>query len=266
MTGRPLPVLRRTRDFRLYTGDGRRLVDLWQLGGAALLGHNPPGVLRAVKNTAARGLFAPIPHPLEGRLVKALGRLLPGRVFRVYASEAALRRALTAAGFDGEAPFPDPALSPVSADCALWRPFLNAAPSGGAPAGDQPPVLRPVLPWALAPPVLAPAAALDARFPPSEPVSPVILAGTVRSVLDLLAAPERGTPRFPRIDRALAGTPWIRRGIYLLPPPALTGPAYTGLYHRFLDQGFLLPPDAPPLILPGILSLGEEAALSALLL
>ncbi|MDR3160066.1 MAG: hypothetical protein LBU28_00450, partial [Spirochaetaceae bacterium] len=250
-----LPGIRRARGFRLYTGEGRRLVDLWQLGGAALLGHNPPGVLRALKNAASRGLFAPFPHPLQGRLVKALTRLLPGRVFRVYAGEAALRRALAEAGFDGDAPFADPALTPAAAagpSPALWRPFLGPADKNPPPAG--PPVLRLVLPWTLAPPALALEAALDGRFPPSDPVSPVILAGTVRSVLDLLAAPAR--PRFPRLDRALAGGPWQRRGIYLRPPAGLTGPAYPRLFHRFLERGFLAPPEEGPLILPALLSPG----------
>jgi hypothetical protein len=261
-----IPGIRRARDFRLYTGEGRRLVDLWQLGGAALLGHKRPGVLRELKNTAERGLFAPLPHPLEGRLVKALTRLLPGRVFRVYAGEDALRRALAGAGFDGEAPFPDPALSPAPPEggLSLWRPFLGPVsvydPASGCP---EPELLRPVLPWALAPPVLALDAALDGRFPPSDPVSPVILAGTVRSILDLLAAPERGKVRFPRLEGALNRGGWRRQGIYLRPPAGWSGPAYTGLFRRFLDRGFLVPPEEGlPLILPGLLSPGEEASLA----
>jgi hypothetical protein len=200
---------------------------------------------------------------LEGRLVKALTRLLPGRVFRVYAGEAALRRALAGAGFDGEAPFPDPALSPAGSgpppggELSLWRPFLK---SPGAP------VLWPVLPWALAPPVLALDPALDSRFPPPDPVSPVILAAAVRSIHDLLAAPERGSPRFPRLENALVRGGWQRRGIYLRPPAGYTGPAYSGLFRRFLDRGFLAPPEEDqPLILPGILSPGEAASLAALI-
>ncbi|MDR1129249.1 MAG: hypothetical protein LBL20_08050, partial [Treponema sp.] len=80
---RLIPAISRARDFRLYTPDGRRLVDLWQYGGRAILGHTPPSVLREMKNTAERGLFAPLPGPQERRFLKALSALLPGYLFRV---------------------------------------------------------------------------------------------------------------------------------------------------------------------------------------
>jgi hypothetical protein len=97
-------------------------------------------------------------------------------------------------------------------------------------------------------------------------VSPAILAAAARAIDDLLAAPQRGSPRFPKITRALAQSPWRRRGIYLT-PAALPSPAAAAARSRdFLDRGFLLPPDPRlPLILPASLSPGEEAALAALL-
>ena len=72
------PRVLRVRGWRLYTGNGR-LVDLWQYGGRAILGHNPPGLLRIVKNSAERGLYVPHPHFTEARFCKALSALLPGR-------------------------------------------------------------------------------------------------------------------------------------------------------------------------------------------
>ncbi|MDR2784383.1 MAG: hypothetical protein LBB83_00550, partial [Treponema sp.] len=68
---RLIPAIRRARGFRLYTADGRRIVDLWQYGGRAVLGHTPPAVLREMKNTAERGLFVPFPGPQERRFLKA---------------------------------------------------------------------------------------------------------------------------------------------------------------------------------------------------
>jgi hypothetical protein len=130
-----IPAIRRARDFRLYTGGGRRIVDLWQYGGRAVLGHTPPSVLREMKNTAERGLFAPLPGPLEGRFLKALASLLPGRRFRLFPDEAALLRFLAASGFPAGAE--DPALPPDGPPAegrpALWRPFLDdgPAPPGG---------------------------------------------------------------------------------------------------------------------------------------
>jgi hypothetical protein len=293
-----LPPIRRARDFRLYTEDGRRLVDLWQYGGAALLGHTPPGLLRALKNTAGRGLFAPLPGRLEERFFKALAEFFPGRIFRLYDSAASLFQALAAAPVFAGTPLasiPDPALpawkpGPLS----LWRPFLDlpakagkAAPAagpdavpggsavgggsnGGALAVPAIPLLAPVLPLPWAGPLrvlaLDKTRVQDEDFPPSDTVSPVYLAAAARSLYDLRAAlPHRGVP-FTRINRALQKSPWRRRGIYLAHGGALDEAAYGELFRRFLEAGFLLPPDRNlPAILPGILSPGEEARLAALL-
>jgi hypothetical protein len=340
-----LPVTLRARDFRLYTQGGRRLVDLWQAGGRTVLGHKPAGVLRDLKNCAARGLFAPLPHPQEGRLSRALARLLPGRVFRFYADRLSLRSALEAAGFPW-GPFPDPALgNGIFADDppgggtlpggdfpvlpggdfssgtlpvppggvlsgqnaasafrgpVLWRPFLDLP----SPAPGACPLLVPLLPWPLAPWVLAldaaletaPDAALDTaseiapeaalKIPPSDPLPPVLLAAAARSVYDTIAAGQGGgRPVYPRINRALHSSrgSWRRRGIYLscpalqggtaapgggtaAPGPAAPSPGWEDLFRRFLEGGFLIPPGpAEPLILPAVLSPGEEAKLAALL-
>jgi hypothetical protein len=278
-----LPVTLRARGFRLYTQGGGRLVDLWQAGGRAVLGHKPAGVLRDLKNCAARGLFAPLPHPQEGRLSRALARLLPGRVFRFYADRLSLRSALEAAGFPW-VPFPDPAfgggaLSGQNAGSAspgpvLWRPFLDPPEPGACP------LLVPLLPWPLAPWVLALDAAPDAvveDLPPSDPLPPVLLAAAARSVYETIAAGQRGgRPVYPRINRALHRGGWRRRGIYLscpalqggtaAPGSAAPSPGWEDLFHRFLEGGFLIPPgSAEPLILPAVLSPGEEAKLAALL-
>jgi hypothetical protein len=237
-------------------------VDLWQAGGRAVLGHNPAGIFRDFKNYAGRGLFAPLPHPQERRLAAALSRLLPGRIFRFYTDRLSLRSVLEAAGFPW-GPLPDPAFPPLPAGVpALWRPFL----------GEQPPapVLIPVLPWPLAPWVLAPEAALEDRFPPSDPIPPAVLAAAARSVYDLIAAGNGGgRPVYPGINRALYGTsagPWRRRGIYLTRQGEDAADGWEDLYRRFLAGGFLIPPGpAEPLILPGALSPGEEAKLAALL-
>jgi hypothetical protein len=285
-----LPVVLRARDFRLYTREAGRLVDLWQAGGRAVLGHNPPGVLRDLKNYASRGLFSPLPHPLEKRLAGALSRLLPGRAFRFYPDEASLRAALEAAGFPWPGPFPDPALDPPGPGEAgdpagrrgaeLWRPFLEEG--AGNPPDSGPPLLVPVLPWPPAPWVLAVDPALEGRFPPSGPLSPALLAAAVRALYDLIAlGPRGGRPPFPRISRVLgppekgaaaSPSPWRLRGIYLR-CPSLQAPAACGdprdweaLFRRFLEGGFLIPPGpAEPLILPQALSPGEEAKLAALL-
>jgi hypothetical protein len=254
--GRRVPYILRAREFRLYTEDGKRLTDLWQAGGQAILGHTPSAVVRELKGAAERGLFAPFPHPFTGRFIKALSLLIPNRLFRVYADKERLRRAL--AGLSG-APLPDPAHVPITgAPIALWRPFLDC---------PQAPFLVPVLPWCLSPLVLAiEPDAICADIPASDTLPPVILAAATRSIYDLIAAKDRAGARFPRINEALTQSRWQRRGIYLHYTEPLTEAAYTGLFNRFLSAGFLLPPERGQVaILPPALSPGEEAQLAALL-
>ena len=247
---RRIPHVLRARGWRLYTEKGR-LIDLWQYGGRAILGHNPPGMLRAIKNSAERGLYAPHPHIAEDRFCKALAVLLPGRAFRVYESEAFLKQVVSQAQ-----------LEPV-----LWRPFLDKSAQN---ALQTKPVLLPVLPFPFpgAPAVLA----IDAekssvleKLPTSQLLSPVALAAAARCIYDLIASPKRGTPHFPKTDKAVKkSTVWKRQGIYLY----YTGTAdsYAELFKCFLEGGFLLPPTVKdPAILPGEMSPGEEAKLVKLM-
>ena len=197
---RLLPTVLRARDFRLYTKDRKRLVDLWQNGGAAILGHTPSGFLREIKNAASRGLYAPFPHFLEGRYFKALSRIFTNRNFRLYAAPPQELHALVAEN-----------------TAALWRPFIDSA----APLAvdeNAPPILIPVVPgiqgWHNGLPlglcVLAINPDYEKILPPGDFVSPVLLAAAARGLYDLIApAPERmkkGAIEFhvyPRIARAL---------------------------------------------------------------
>ncbi|MDR2193493.1 MAG: hypothetical protein LBP19_03365 [Treponema sp.] len=269
-----LPHITRAREFRLYAANGKRYVDLWQAGGAALLGHTPPHVVRELKNTAERGLFAPLPNHLEARLLKALAKLLPGYSFYLYVGDDALYRALNAYGFNAHDERPrlfDPAFDDETENqreptrwglAALWRPFLPADMSAY-------PLLVPVAPWHLAPKMLAVRnGAFPAGRPPaSDVIPPVILAATTRAIYDLLAEIERGgrgAPHVPVVTKALAASGWRQKGIYLRPCADKGG--YDALFRRFLEGGFVLPPDPEqPAILPAVLSAGEEAKLAALI-
>jgi hypothetical protein len=259
---RLLPTVLRARDFRLYTKDGKRLVDLWQNGGAAILGHTPSGFLREIKNTASRGLYAPFPHFLEDRYFKALSRIFINRNFRLYAAPPQELHTLVKNG-----------------TAALWRPFLNpAAPL--AVLENAPPILIPVVPgiqgWHYGLPlglcVLAINPDYEKMIPPGDFISPVLLAAATRSIYDLIAtASERMKPPYPRIAKSLKADRqgnkfWQQQGIYLSPRQTPSPDEWAALFRRFLDNGFLLPPlTSQPLILPGILSPGEEAKLAELL-
>ena len=258
---RLMPTVLRARDFRLYTKDGRRLVDLWQNGGAAALGHTPPSLLRELKNVASRGLYAPFPHFWEGRYRSALSRIFPNRDFRLYAA-------------------PPPQLETLVGDntAALWRPFLDPAAPLSVPE-NAPPILIPVVPgiqgWRGGLPlglcILAVKNGFESPLPPGDFLPPVLLAAAARGIYDLIAAAtERANPAYRRIDKALANHQvsfrWQRRGLYVTPEQTPSKEEWASLFRRFLDSGFLLPPvPSHPAILPGILSPGEEAKLAALL-
>jgi hypothetical protein len=257
---RLVPHVLRAREFRLYTEAGR-LVDLWQNNGAAVLGHTPPSLLRELKNTASRGLYAPFPHFLEARYSKALSRIFPNRTFRLYA-----------------APPPELETLVANGSAALWRPFADSASPLGVP--KDPPVLIPVVPgiqtWRDGLPlglcVLAIKGEADIG---GDFLPPVLLAAAARGIYDLISAAPTRAKGYPRIAKALnSGNThnsegqnyWQRNGIYLTPRQKPSQTEWAALFRRFLENGFLLPPlPSHPLILPGVLSPGEEAKLASCL-
>ena len=254
---RLVPAVLRARDFRLYTKTGR-LVDLWQNNGAAVLGHTPPSLLRELKNTASRGLYAPFPHFMETRYHKALSRIFPDKAFHLYAA-------------------PPPGLETLVANgsAALWRPFADSASPLAVP--ESPPILIPVVPgiqtWRDGLPLGLCVLAVkgEAAISHGDYLPPVLLAAAARGVYNMIsAAVARANPVYPRITKALKNSAgasfWQRNGIYLTPRKKPSQTEWASLFRYFLENGFLLPPlPSQPLILPGILSPGEEAKLASLL-
>jgi len=262
------PNILRVRGYRLYAEGGKRLVDLWLNGGAAVLGHTPPNLLREIKNTASRGLYAPLPHFTEGRFIKALSKLFPGYVYRFYAAP--------------------PAELLEKKDLKFWRPYTN--PENPFAVNDTPlfiPVLQGIQTWRNwssadleneLPYGLCVVAAqhkttqtdenLLEQLPPNDMLPPVLLSIATRGIHDLLAAPQRAKPNLPRIIKALKdkNSIWKRQGIYLTLKEKPAQGEWNTLFNKFLEAGFLLPPTSThPLILPGELSDGEEAKLAAAL-
>ncbi|MDR2941217.1 MAG: hypothetical protein LBV17_01305 [Treponema sp.] len=258
-----IPAVLRARGYRLYTNEGRRLIDLWLTGGAAILGHTPPNILHEIKNTASRGLYSPLPHFTEGRYLKALSKIFPGRTFRLYYAPP---QELSVFFDDGNA--------------KLWRPFANSA--SPLEISENAPVLVPVLPgiqlWRRGLPFgLCVLAVQDsrlfdndgllARFPESDSLPPILLSVAVRGIYGIIkAAPERANKKFPRIEKALKKSLWRRTGIYLELEEKPETTEWNALFQKFLTAGFLLPPcPSFPVILPGELSAGEEAKLAKML-
>jgi len=273
-----IPDVLRARGFRLYLEGGQRLVDLWLNGGAAALGHTPANLLREIKNTASRGLYAPLPHFTEKRFIKALSKLLPGFNFRVYAAppreliELFLKGNPQRGTKDYSAklwrPFTDP-LNPFLSDCAsLIIPIIPGIQTwrGGLPYGLCVAAFKH---GGQGTPVKTDSVEINKLIkilPPSDILPPVLLAAATRGIYDLLASPERAKPKLPRVLKTLENSRWTRSGIYLHLKEKPASDEWEKLFNKFLEAGFLPPPSPEfPLILPGEMSDGEEAKLATAL-
>jgi hypothetical protein len=257
-----IPPIRRARGYRLYDYQGRRYLDLWQGGGRVLLGHRSLRLTHLLKNVLSRGLLADLPSLYGGRLERALAGLLPAfpRVRIASSLPAALALASRYLGREVSIEeIRDPAVESAggnrSAEVAWWRPLMAGEPEAAA----LPRVLLPVLPFAAsgAPVAVCFGGPLQADFPPSETVSPLLLAGAARCLFDLRSYRR---PEWARDDLLRGAGGWSQRGIYLCARSAEEG--YGELFAAFLKQGVLLNPSWPgPSILPGEASAGEVAAM-----
>lgn len=240
-----VPIIRRAREYHLYTVAGKRYLDLWQEGGRALLGHRPGRLTTALKNTISKGLIADLPSVYSGRLLRLLRRMYPDyRDFRFTCSPAeglqlaSLYLGRTIAASD----VADPLIVP-SADSgvSLWRPLLPDPPSAD--------VLFPVLPFSMAaaPFVVCFRSSLPRHFPAQHPVSAVLLAGLLRCLHDLQRFQ---LPQWYRPD-LLADCPgWRQEECYVV--PAFEQARYEQIFAAFLDAQVLLNPVEPYVsILPG---------------
>ncbi len=283
-----IPPIKRARGCYLYDFKGGRYLDLYRQNGAALLGHRPANLTRVMKQVMAKGLIADLPSVYEGRLRKAVLRLLPG--YRDMRAASCEHRALELASLylgsgegGGTAGKKDGSIAPAHEASGLppgasyWRPLWPRAAAEPSASGDQAAaeartageaaagvkaqgpeaarVLIPILPLAVGggPVVVCFRDKLPEGFPASDQISPMLLAGLTRTVYDLLCH------RMPDwyAEDLLAGAPgWEQRGPYIT---ASCGEArYAEVFHAFLAQGFLLAPDYPgPSILPWEVSPGE---------
>jgi len=267
---RQIPQVLRARDFHLYLSDNKRLIDLWLNGGAAVMGHTPPNLLREIKNTASRGLYAPYPHFTERRLIKALTKIIPGRAFRIYAAPPPKT-------WNADLHELKKIKEEERINIKLWRPFVNSdAPFKVEKELYLIPVIPGIQTWRNDLPlglcvIAAESEDLIKHLPPNDPLSPILLAAAARGIYDLLASPQRGKPNLPRINKIFMNKQttdrWHRQGIYITLKNQPSQKEWESLFKKFLEAGFLLPPvPSHPMILPGEMSDGEEAKLADALL
>lgn len=229
-----IPQVKRAREFKLYTYDGRILLDLYRGDGRAFSGHKPGKTVFTLKNLAEQGVFCDYPSVYGGRLQKALRSLFPEFPHTaVFASEA------SALNFLPQMPA-DPARG-ESGSFVLWRPGLPVPSEARQllvriPAGG-----------------FSRAVAVCGRETLSaagETLSAVEAGVLTRAVYDWIALAENGLPTVPEIETV----DFVRRGYYL----EYKGPDYRECRFRAAEAGILLPPAAEvPAVLPLSATKGE---------
>lgn len=238
--------IKRARGHRLYTVDGKKILDLSMDKGRAILGHRPGGVSLVIKNVIDRGLYSAYDSVFADRLKKEISRRFPD-----YPNIYILRnedRLTIRKGVEIK--------DPLFEDCenteiAYWRPFIDT------PNADQLILLYP-LPGLNDTTLLVSKSELELD---EDEVSPLLLSGILRSFYELDRAEKSFDPDnysgFRKIIDADFRAPYLilRR----------SNKEYKNLCCRALNEGILLNREKPLIILPPDYSDGEIKKILSLL-
>jgi hypothetical protein len=223
--------IRRARGCYLYTQSGKRLTDLYQEAGRAILGWEGGNARTVFKNVLNRGASGSFESEESHRLEKAVGKLLPDfPVVRWYTGETA--KALFAETL-GQGNAPDRRYT-------LWRPWVHACSAWqGEPIITPEVLLLPPFPWGDS--CVIRAAKTESPDAPSSPLlPPCLLAAITRSIYDLIQElPRRNEKGWNRWDGVFKDF-WTRRGPYLF--PKIPREDYADFARRCLGQGLVISP------------------------
>ena len=277
-----LPVISRARDYRLYSSSGKRIVDFYQDGGNAVLGHRVPGISLTMKQALDKGVLFYCRTSYDSRLKKAV-EIMAGRdvSFSVFPGDDALFASLnrtvppffparTEENKDTEKKTDKltgkkdvykninvftgtDTISSDNTDTAFWRPL----------SGDSLDLLLKkylfVIPAVPFPGSISPRMVLSrsSSLPAGGNVSPVALAPFIRAVYRLINSSNADSYKIWDSEQYNIGRLWKRRGIYLL--PSYEEKFHEKVFINMLDKGYLISPDYEiPSILPGDISRGEK--------
>lgn len=99
-----LPLIRRSRDFHLYSQSGKRYLDLYRGDGTQILGHSVAGLGQMVKQRLDQGGFHGLPHQSHFQLPKMLARVFPGHRSVICPDRYRIRTVLELLGVDAGRP------------------------------------------------------------------------------------------------------------------------------------------------------------------
>ncbi|MFW6211451.1 MAG: hypothetical protein ACOC8L_01010 [Spirochaetota bacterium] len=280
-----LPHIKRARGFRLYAPKERRILDLYQDGGRAMLGHRPGKLVHDVKNVLERGVLSPFPSPEPDRVRKIVASLLEQTMPRdVWAKPftyehvllyPTVESALDAVRATGTSPR---VWDPVAVSPTAGRGGAGVTVAGGHRAGGE--ATREVWLWR---PELPEAVWAGHGVQRARAVIVLLPLPSAFSVIPLLlqAAATRPAPPLPEPSlRAATLVAHMTVRLEARPEPAVPGFRSTGPYltmadvdHideatyeqrflRFLEHDILISPDSSyPSIYPREMSEGEQKKL-----
>lgn len=246
-----IPEINRARGYYVYTANGKRYLDMALEGGRLVMGHRQNGYALAMKNAIDKGILPGYPSPYAHRLKQAVCKLLGHDCFvYLFSSEERAREVLGSIT-------PDPINDPIKGSPVLGNEVLELT--------ELPVVISLPVPSAFAPGVIVSAEELPLA---DEPVSPVILAGAVRAVYNLIAFQKSAD--YSDWEKAglleACGDKWRVEMPYLYP---LCEPdKYEAVWDTFFEAGIILSPDYDkPSVLPpyGELSDGMRKKVNKLL-
>ncbi len=293
-------AVRRAYDYHLYTAKGKRLLDMYQEGGAAILGWRQGKSKLAFKNALDRGITGSFYTEIEDELVRAVQEVLPQyRTVRWYASRERARLACASwLGLWSDMPLIESPLlhpeasidigpsgdSPGSAarsihGIPLWRPWLDDAYYSMSDrldsaflrtANDTLSTMVLVSPYPFAGGCTLAVFADNqddeesardrGAILPSDPVAPPLLAALSRALFDLSAALCERTESDWSRFDSVLLKHWDRRGPYLV--PKIRKSKYPDFFRSCLDKGIVISPDYDtPSIVPATADSGEFKAL-----
>lgn len=263
-----IPAIRRARGWRLYTENGRRLLDFYQDQGRGVMGWKADGAARLAKALLDKALTAPYPSVWQKRLERAVLAWKPAFAsVLVFDNETEAEQVFR--NLSG-------VLGVVSNDtgpfAALEMPFAEFLPNNGQDSGllknsKKLAIARLPLARSLAPGILL--LSKDAsqelqacgKLPPQAPVAAFKLGAAVKSLQSLAAFHEKYQQAlWTKIDPFIENL-FSRKGPWLFPVyPALE---HRSVFLNCLASGILISPayDFPSLI-PGEFDLGEIKVLA----
>lgn len=263
-----IPTIRRARGWRLYTENGRRLLDFYQDQGRGVMGWKADGATRLAKALLDKALTAPYPSVWQKRLEKAVLAWKPAySSVLVFDNETEVEQVFKTLSDSLGVVLSD--VVPFAAYEIPFAEFLTdiGQDSGLTKNGKKLAIARLPLARSLAPGILLFSTAayqeLEAQgtLPLQKPVAAFKLGAAVKSLQSLISFQEKYQQAlWAQIDPFIKNL-FSRRGPWLF--PLYPAPEHKGVFHDCLANGILISPsyDFPSLI-PGEFDLGEIKVLA----